>query len=180
MRSILVVVVATLTLGGCGSPSPGAAPPTTPPPPTTTTATPTSAPATGSTAPSPEATPSEKAVSGPGIKAASSDYGKVLFDSSGQAIYVFAKETTSRAQCYGACAVAWPPVLTKGEAQAIGGVSAKLLGSIRRRDGSRQVTYQGRPLYFYAHEGKDEVRCHKVSGFGGLWLAVTPSGEPAA
>jgi hypothetical protein len=42
------------------------------------------------------------------------------------------------------------------------------------------VTYAGHPLYYYAHEGKTQVLCHDVREFGGLWLAVTPSGEAAA
>lgn len=48
-----------------------------------------------------------------------------------------------------------------------------------RADGGTQVTYDGRPLYYYAHEGKNVVECHNIREFGGLWLAVTPSGKPA-
>jgi hypothetical protein len=39
------------------------------------------------------------------------------------------------------------------------------------------VTYDGQPLYFYAHEGPGEVLCHNVDEFGGLWLVLEPSGE---
>ena len=52
-----------------------------------------------------------------------------------------------------------------------------LLGTVKRRDGKRQVTYAGQPLYYYAHEGPGEVTCHNVDEFGGLWLAVQPNGE---
>jgi predicted lipoprotein with Yx(FWY)xxD motif len=110
---------------------------------------------------------------------ASSQFGPVLFDGSGQAIYLFDAETTSKPNCYGDCASAWPPVLTNGRPVAQGGVQGELLGVTTRRDGSTQVTYAGKPLYFYAHEGKDVVLCHNVREFGGLWLAITRSGSPA-
>jgi predicted lipoprotein with Yx(FWY)xxD motif len=70
-------------------------------------------------------------------------------------------------------------VLTEGFPGAAGDVHSDLLGVTDRNDGTRQVTYAGHPLYFYAHEGKNEVRCHNISGFGGRWLAVTPAGEAA-
>ena len=81
--------------------------------------------------------------------------------------------------CYDECAVAWPPVLTDGPPVAAQGADADALGTTPRTDGSMQVTYGGHPLYYYAHEGPNEVRCHNVSGFGGLWLALSPAGEPA-
>jgi predicted lipoprotein with Yx(FWY)xxD motif len=114
------------------------------------------------------------------LKVAGSAYGPMLFDRSGQAIYLFARERARTPKCYGACADAWPPVLTTGPPQGSGAIREQLLGTTRRKDGSQQVTYDGHPLYFYAHEGKNEVLCHNVSEFGGLWLVVTPSGEPAA
>ncbi len=103
----------------------------------------------------------------------------MLFDRSGQAIYLFEKESTKRARCYGACAEAWPPVLTKGEPRASAKTRQGLLGTTRRNDGSTQVTYAGHPLYFYVNEGKNEVLCHNVNQFGALWLVVTPGGNPA-
>jgi predicted lipoprotein with Yx(FWY)xxD motif len=109
-----------------------------------------------------------------------SDYGTVLFDGRGQAIYLFDKEQSDRAECYGDCAVAWPPVLTEGAPRTDGAVRAHLLGSTTRDDGSSQVTYAGHPLYYYAHEGPRQILCHNVNEFGGLWLVVTPRGAPAA
>ncbi len=103
----------------------------------------------------------------------------MLFDRSGQAIYLFAKEKTNKPECYGACAKAWPPVTTKDSPQARGATRSELLGTTPRKDGSKQVTYKGHPLYFYAHEGKNEVLCHNITENGGLWLVVTPKGDPA-
>lgn len=103
----------------------------------------------------------------------------MLFDATGQAIYLFDKETTPRPRCYGECADAWPPVLTTGPPRAREATRDDLLGTVRRRDGSTQVTYAGHPLYYYAHEGPGQVLCHDVVEYGGLWLVVTPDGTPA-
>jgi predicted lipoprotein with Yx(FWY)xxD motif len=145
-----------------------------------------------SSTPSPGSTPSESGsaseTSSPSarpkprglvITTAGSDFGEMLFDRSGQAIYLFEKESGPRPACYAECAAAWPPVLTKGEPRAVGGADQSLLGTTERRGGGRQVTYAGHPLYYYAHEGKGEVLCHDVDQFGALWLVVTPSGRPA-
>lgn len=107
-----------------------------------------------------------------------SQFGSVLFDGESQAIYIFDKEAGPKSECYGACAEAWPPVLTEGEPQPGGGVKGSLLGITEREDGSAQVTYKGQPLYYYAHEGPGEVTCHNVDEFGGLWLAIDASGDP--
>jgi len=108
-----------------------------------------------------------------------SPYGPVLFDRSGQAIYAFDAETGSLPRCYDRCAQVWPPVLTMGTPVASRGVRQDLLGVTSRTDGQHQVTYRGRPLYFYAQEGKHQVLCHNVDEFGGRWLALTTAGAAA-
>jgi predicted lipoprotein with Yx(FWY)xxD motif len=113
------------------------------------------------------------------ITVGDSDYGPMLFDVRGQAIYLFDKETASTPACYGDCSTAWPPVLTTGPPQAGGDADAHLLGSTPRTDGSRQVTYAGHPLYFYSNEDPGQVLCHDVRDFGGTWLVVTPEGTAA-
>jgi predicted lipoprotein with Yx(FWY)xxD motif len=109
-----------------------------------------------------------------------SQFGTILFDDTGQAVYVFDVETTAEPRCYGDCAEAWPPVLSGGAPRGGRGVEAARLGTTRRSDGSTQVTYAGRPLYFYAHEGKHEVECHDVFLNGGTWYAMQPDGQPPA
>jgi predicted lipoprotein with Yx(FWY)xxD motif len=133
---------------------------------------------TSSAAPTPS--PSPTAEPGVTITTGGSDFGPMLFDERGQAIYLFDRETTAEPDCYGDCAAAWPPVLTTGEPQASGDVRAELLGTTERDDGSLQVTYAGHPLYFYAHEAPGQVLCHDVTEFGGVWLVVTPAGSAAA
>jgi predicted lipoprotein with Yx(FWY)xxD motif len=108
-----------------------------------------------------------------------SAYGTVLVDRRRQAIYFFERETGRAPRCYGACAAAWPPVLTDGLPRARGQVRSGLLGTVERRDGSLQVTYAGHPLYFYAHEGPGQLLCHDVVENGGRWLAVSPRGGAA-
>ena len=106
-----------------------------------------------------------------------SPFGKMLFDARRQAIYIFQNDRRDKSVCYGACAEAWPPVLTRGKPRAATGVRASLLGSARRRDGQIQVTYAGKPLYYYAHEKAGEVRCHNVDLNGGLWWVVGADGK---
>ena len=113
------------------------------------------------------------------IVAAVSDAGTILFDATGQAIYIFDVETTTSPRCYDACAEAWPPVLTQAAPQAGPGVRGSLLGTTPRAGGTVQVTYGGHPLYFYAHEGKHEVKCHDVFLNGGNWYALKPDGNRA-
>ena len=101
----------------------------------------------------------------------------MLFDARRQAIYIFERDSERATVCYGECAEAWPPVLTEGRPRAGKGVRASLLGTVRRRDGKLQVTYAGRPLYFYAHEQPGQVLCHNVNLNGGLWWVVGPDGK---
>ncbi len=107
-----------------------------------------------------------------------SDYGKILFNSERQAIYLFDREDSTKPRCYGDCAAAWPPVYTNGRPRLGRGLDPELLGTSKRRDGRKQITYGGHPLYYYAHEGPGQVLCHDVDQFGGLWLVVKRSGKP--
>jgi predicted lipoprotein with Yx(FWY)xxD motif len=114
------------------------------------------------------------------IVAKNSGFGRVLFDANGQVVYVFEPDRPNRSACTSAeCVKAWPPVLTREQPSAGAGVEARRLGTLRRPDGKLQVTYNGRPLYFYEHEAPGEIKCHNVDLHGGLWWVVTPRGEPA-
>ena len=114
----------------------------------------------------------------PTLTVHSSSFGNVLFDGRGFVLYAFTKDPRSRSACSGACAAAWPPYVVSGKVRAGAGVKQSLLGTIRRANGSRQVTYAGRPLYFYVGDKKPrQILCQNVSEFGGLWLIVRPSGK---
>ena len=116
---------------------------------------------------------------GVAVVVSDSEFGRMLFDSKRQAIYVFQRDRRNRSRCYGECARAWPPVYTKGKPQTPRGVKSSL-GTIRRRNGRLQVTYAGRPLYYYAHEGPGEVECHNVNLNGGFWWVIGPNGKRRA
>ena len=126
-----------------------------------------------------ENTESEEIKTATVITTGDSEFGTILFDGDGQAIYIWEVEESSEAECYDSCADAWPPVLTDGAPTAGGDVDESLLGTTTRTDGSTQVTYNGHPLYYYAHEDAGEVKCHNISTHGGLWWVIQPSGVRA-
>ena len=111
------------------------------------------------------------------VTARGSEFGTMLWGPQRQAVYIFQRDGPSVSRCYGSCAKAWPPVLTTGGPVAGPGVRKSLLGTTRRRNGRRQVTYAGQPLYYYAHEGAGQVFCHDVDLNGGLWWVVGPDGK---
>jgi predicted lipoprotein with Yx(FWY)xxD motif len=106
-----------------------------------------------------------------------SDFGPMLWGPHRKALYIFQRDGRKVSRCYGACARAWPPLLTKGRPVAGPGVRSSLLGTTRRRNGRLQVTYAGKPLYRYAHEGPGQVLCHDVNLNGGFWWVVGPDGK---
>ncbi len=107
-----------------------------------------------------------------------SRFGRVLFDGVGHALYAFTRDAPSKRACRGACARAWPPYLVRSRPRAGTGVAARRLGATRRADGSLQVTYGGRPLYYYVGDRKPgQILCQNVTEFGGVWLVVRPSGR---
>lgn len=121
--------------------------------------------------------PSPAAAQGTKLIAGKSEFGTMLWGPNRQAIYYFQRDRRNRPRCYGSCAVDWPPVLTEGKPVAGRAVRRRLLGTVRRRDGTQQVTYAGKPLYYYAHEGPRQVLCHNVRLNGGLWWVLGPDGR---
>jgi predicted lipoprotein with Yx(FWY)xxD motif len=111
------------------------------------------------------------------IKVVDSQFGRVIADRRGEAFYLFDKEKGKRSRCYGECAVAWPPVLTKGKPSAGNGADADLLGTTKRLNGKLQVTYNDHPLYYYKDDEPGRILCHNVDEFGGLWLVVNRRGD---
>lgn len=112
------------------------------------------------------------------LKLVQSEFGRAVMNGKGRVLYLFTKETTREPQCYGECAVAWPPFLTKGKPVAGKGLNQKLAGTTLRTDGKRQVTYGGHPLYYYEHDSPGVILCQDVFEFGGDWLIVNRRGNP--
>lgn len=102
--------------------------------------------------------------------------GAFLTDGSGRSVYLFVKDTGDASTCSGACAAAWPPVT--GQPSASGGVNASGLGTITRSDGTKQVTYDGHPLYYFAGDtGPGMVKGQGIDGFGAKWWLIAPTGS---
>jgi len=109
------------------------------------------------------------------------DLGKVIVDAEGMTMYDFHKDKGTTSACYGACAEAWPPLLTKGMPTATGGAEASLISVTKRKDGTEQVTYNGHPLYAFIEDQKPgETNGNDVDGFGAQWYALMPNGEEPA
>jgi predicted lipoprotein with Yx(FWY)xxD motif len=104
--------------------------------------------------------------------------GQIVVDGRGRSLYLFEKDTHGSSACSGLCATYWPPLLTNGKAIAIKGAKASLLGSIRRADGSRQVSYAGHPLYFFSGDARrGQTNGEGLQDFGAGWYALTASGQ---
>jgi len=117
---------------------------------------------------------------GPLLELRDSQFGPVLFDGRERALYLFTRDPKRMTRCYGACAEAWPPFYARGRPRAGRGVDRSLIGTIERRDGRRQVTYQGQALYFYVDDPKGQVLCNDIAEFGGTWFALDAEGNPPA
>ena len=115
----------------------------------------------------------------PTLQAGSSRFGALLFDGHGFVLYAFTRDPRGKgSRCYGACAAAWPPYLARGRLAVKPGLRRSLLGTTKRRDGKLQVTYDGRPLYYYVGDrNPGDILCQNVAEYGGTWLVVRPTGK---
>jgi predicted lipoprotein with Yx(FWY)xxD motif len=132
---------------------------------------------TSSTSPSAAASASS-AASSTVITTKTSSGGSFLTNSAGRAVYLFMADSSGKSTCSGACASAWPPVVATGQPTASGGAQSSDLGTITRSDGTKQVTYDGHPLYYFVGDtGPGTDKGQGVDGFGAKWWLVAPSGS---
>jgi len=105
--------------------------------------------------------------------------GSIIVDAKGFTLYRFDMDTAkpSVSNCTGGCATAWPPSVAPAASSAVKGIDSKLVGSITRADGSKQLTVAGWPMYTFASDSKPG----DIMGQGaqGTWFAVTPTGAKA-
>jgi predicted lipoprotein with Yx(FWY)xxD motif len=140
--------------------------------------------ACGSAAASPSAPASSAAGSsasasttGTVITTKSGSTGAFLTNASGRAVYLWAKDGMNMSACSGACAAAWPPVPATGQLTAAGGAKASDLGTITRSDGTKQVTYDGHALYYFAGDSAaGQTNGQGSDSFGAPWWLVAPTG----
>ena len=112
------------------------------------------------------------------VGTASGSDGTYLTGASGRALYLWVADKGSKSSCSGACAGVWPPLLTKGSPVAANGVTASDLGTTTRSDGTKQVTYKGHPLYYYAADtSAGKTTGQGSNSFGAKWWLVAPSGS---
>jgi predicted lipoprotein with Yx(FWY)xxD motif len=107
------------------------------------------------------------------------DVGSFLTDADGRALYLFEADSARESTCYDACTAAWPPLTTTGTPTISGpGIQQDMIGTIQRRDGTTQATYNGWPLYHYASDpGPGQHAGQGVEEFGGEWYLVAPGGS---
>jgi predicted lipoprotein with Yx(FWY)xxD motif len=111
------------------------------------------------------------------VTAASTSRGMILIDGGGRTLYLFAKDQPNQSACNGACVAAWPVDPSSGTPKAGSGVKASLVGTIKRGDGTTQVTYNHHPLYYYAGDsGAGQQNGQGLNAFGAKWYVVTPAG----
>ncbi|MER7578919.1 hypothetical protein [Kitasatospora sp. NPDC097691] len=104
--------------------------------------------------------------------------GTIVTDSAGFTLYRFDQDENNppESYCNGSCAVIWPPEHANGDV-TVKGIDSKLVGTVTRSDGTKQVTVNGWPVYRYSPDTKPGDT--KGQGVGGTWFAVTPSGGKA-
>ena len=111
------------------------------------------------------------------VSTAKTGLGRILVNSRGHTLYLFGKDRNGKSACSGQCATFWPPLIANGKTRVAGGAKASLIGSIKRADGRRQVTYNHHPLYTFVKDTKKgQTRGEQLSAFGGVWYAVSPAG----
>ena len=167
------LIVLALIVSACASATP-AAPTATP----ASAVVPVTGPATDTPAP---AMPTDTAMppagaSGPAavMVGQNSTLGSFLVDSQGMTLYLYTNDAPNTSNCYGGCATSWPPLLTNGAPTAGMGVTASMLGTTTRTDGTTQVTYNGWPLYYFA--GDSAAGDTAGEGKGSVWYVITPDG----
>src|SRR5690349_23089831 len=147
-----------------------------------TTSNQATAPPPSSSAPAQASSPSAAAASSGSaetvdLKSISGIPGMALVDEEGKTLYLWEADKNGTSTCTGPCAAAWPPVTTSGPPQAGRGVDKSLLGTVKRADGTEQVTYNGHPLYYYV--GDTAAGMAKGQGskdFGASWYVLNAKG----
>jgi predicted lipoprotein with Yx(FWY)xxD motif len=127
----------------------------------------------GTAAPAEPATTAAPAAGGTTVAVASGNLGDILVDGDGRTLYAFTKDQGDKSACSGQCADNWPAL--EGTATAGTGVEASMLSSAMQAGGDTQVTYGGRPLYYFAGDAKPgDVN---GQGVGNVWFVVTAGGD---
>ena len=114
----------------------------------------------------------------------------ILVDSRGRSLYQFNADSDNTPSCYDDatyhCSKAWPPLLAHGAVKAGKGVTTSLLKTVKRTDGTVQLTYNRRPLYTFngyhlgnAPDAPPDTKPGDVHGqnYIGYWTVLSPAGK---
>lgn len=145
---------------------------------------PTAAASTAAESTAPSAAPASEAASEAPSAAAGGAYtltvvtsatvGKYLSGEDGKTLYVFSPDSTpNKSTCTGACATNWPPfALDTGETAVAGTGVTGTIATFARDDGSTQVSYNGKPLYYFAND--KAAGDTNGQGVAGKWTVAAP------
>ena len=112
------------------------------------------------------------------VGVANSGLGSILVDARGRTLYLWRADTGRKSTCSGACATAWPPLLTTKRPTAGRGAKASLIGTTKRSDGGEQVTYNQHPLYLFTGDtASGQATGQGSTGFGAPWYVLSPGGN---
>lgn len=101
--------------------------------------------------------------------------GPTLVDGSGRTLYLFEGDRPNVSTLSAAGRGVWPPVTSATNPQASNGAAAASIGTIA---GTRQVTYNGHPLYYFVGDQRPgQTAGQGLNEFGALWYVLSPNGN---
>ena len=119
-----------------------------------------------------------KAKKPPTLKLRNTGLGKILVDSKGRTLYEFGHDKKDKSRCSGQCASFWPPAASPKKPTVASGITKSKLKVIKRGDGTRQLSYNGHPLYRYVGDGKPgDTNGENITAFGGTWDVLSKTGK---
>jgi predicted lipoprotein with Yx(FWY)xxD motif len=126
----------------------------------------TASPPSGGTTPSSSAN---------GLHVATTSLGKVLVDANGHTVYTLSADSAGKSTCSSSCLQYWPAVAPSKAASTV----TATVASTSTTGGSKIATVAGWPVYtFIQDQNPGDVNGEGMNAFGGIWYAVSPSGQP--
>ena len=108
------------------------------------------------------------------ISLAQTPVGKTLADANGRALYLFAADQPNVSRLSAAGQAVWPPFTSSTRPGVTGGASEAQIGVIPT---TRQVTYNGHPLYYYVGDQRSgQIAGQGLNQFGARWYVLGASG----
>ena len=101
--------------------------------------------------------------------------GQILVDGKGMTLYIYTKDGPDQSNCNAGCLANWPPLLTQSSPTLGPGVDDSKIGSAVLADGTRIVTYNHMPLYYFIKDTK--AGDTSGQGVGSVWYVLSPDGE---